>query len=496
MPSDFSDLRVFVSSTSEDLQEYRAVVRHVILDLKWRPTMMEHFGALSERTVDAVHSEIGKCDLMILVVAFRRGWVPPVEKGGNAIDSITALELAFARSKGIPILAMLASETWPGNLWEEDAEARRWVKRFREELNLPAMFFDAEPVTTRESERLPGFRAKVREMLLGHQTRLLAAQVPSVHASDSLGSEFFATARDGLFDGTEVPFLGSGVYGDDPPGYGQLARALSGDTSRNQVTPLATAAEYRERLVGSREIFMASFRKAVEQHSVGAAESPVYELLVRLARLPLIVSTVYDQVLEKRFEAAGIPFVVIAHILKSSGGEHDGRILVLRSGQPPEIVLADRVEIRDGEHIIYKPLGSPFLHDRLDAEHGIDTVVVTEEDHLTFLGRLQNQHTRIPTVITRLLRGRPLLFLGYHLDVWQYRLVMQVFQSIGNRGKSPILAVRTPESPIEEVTWKRLGAGLIPMKTEEFAKRVMASDQSASTAGALSWPPPSLRTQA
>jgi hypothetical protein len=125
--------------------------------------------------------------------------------------------------------------------------------------------------------------------------------------------------------------------------------------------------------------------------------------------------------------------------------------------------------------VIYRPLGSPLLHDSLDPGLEIDTVVITETDHLTFLGRLENQHMQVPTRFSRLLQRRPLLFLGYGLDVWHYRLVMHVFQAVGGRGQGThALAVRQPASPMETLAWQRLGADIVQLDTNEFARRVMA----------------------
>ena len=50
-------MKVFVSSTSKDLTDYRAAARKVILDQGWHPIMMEHFGALPDSTVDACLNE-------------------------------------------------------------------------------------------------------------------------------------------------------------------------------------------------------------------------------------------------------------------------------------------------------------------------------------------------------------------------------------------------------------------------------------------------------
>jgi hypothetical protein len=125
------------------------------------------------------------------------------------------------------------------------------------------------------------------------------------------------------------------------------------------------------------------------------------------------------------------------------------------------------------DYVIYKPLGPPLLHRYVDSDKEIDTVVITETDNLTFLGRLQNQSTKVPARFHRPLQRHPLLFLGYPLDVWHCRLVMQVFEAVGIGPKhASFVAVRQPASPMEELVWKRLGADLLGIDPNVFAKRV------------------------
>src|SRR5688572_24224114 len=169
MLNDDRKVRVFVSSTSEDLAEYRAAARLVILDVGWDPSMQEHMGASPEGTIPACRQLLEQSDVVLLMVAFRRGWIPTVDQGGTGVDSITALELAHARKRNIPVLVMLATDTWPGKLWDKGDEAVAWQEQFRAQLNQPAAFFEWEGA----AGPLPGFRAKVREVLLGQKARLL-----------------------------------------------------------------------------------------------------------------------------------------------------------------------------------------------------------------------------------------------------------------------------------------------------------------------------------
>src|SRR4051812_6906315 len=118
-----STLRVFVSSTSNDLRLHRRVVQELILAQDWQPIMMEHFGTSLDVTVRACRQKVEECDLLLLLVAFRRGWVPTLDQGGDGRRSVTAYELEAARRRHIPVRVLLARESWPGNLWEDEQSA-------------------------------------------------------------------------------------------------------------------------------------------------------------------------------------------------------------------------------------------------------------------------------------------------------------------------------------------------------------------------------------
>jgi len=204
-------LNVFVSSTSKDLHNYRAVARLAILDMGWIPVMMEHFGALPNPTVAACDQKLSECELVLLIVAFSRGWVPTQEQGGDGIRSITACELDFARIKNIPVLVMLANEaSWPGNLYENDQFGRDWVSKFRSQINVPAVFFDFEQETlsTAETERFPAFRVKLRQALLNHKERLLELDKEKKTVDAESGLDHFDSAREGILTGATIPFVG------------------------------------------------------------------------------------------------------------------------------------------------------------------------------------------------------------------------------------------------------------------------------------------------
>jgi hypothetical protein len=445
-------LRVFVSSTQEDLRDFRAAARHVILDLGMDPVMMEHFGASEHPTVEGCRKELESSDVVLLVVAFRQGWVPTVEQGGDGANSITALELRHARDRRIPVLVLMSGKSWPNDLCEDEPGPRGWVRQFQQNLNQFAMFFEHEKPAGREGEALPIFRALVRQVLVKFKEDQLAKRAPAAAAGGGL--DFFDRAADGLRAGNEIPFIGAGIHGAGPLGPAALGAALGGRAAGEGALPLATLAEYRERFLNDREAFLRQLKATVVEQRDAAPPPPLYDLLAGLPRLPMAISATWNDLLEKKLRDAGRSWAVVAHVIRSIDGEHDGKIVVRRGEGDPTLHKADEVDLEGVDCVVYKPLGSIALNRALRRRFGaadfIDTVVITETDHAVFFGLLQNAATR-PVALLRRLRRRPLLFLGYTLDVWQFRLVVRVLEMTGSeRLKSPV-AVRVPESPIEEV---------------------------------------------
>ena len=164
--------KVFISSTTRDLCLHRQAVRDIVLDQKWYPVLVnEHGGPSTNSTVKECVRELETCHLVILLVAFRRGFVPTREQDGDGESSITALELKAAHDRGIPVLIFLSDDTWPMGLSDQETEAdRAWIRRFRAALNQPAGFFGNEGRGYDQGVPIPGegFRSRIREALVKH----------------------------------------------------------------------------------------------------------------------------------------------------------------------------------------------------------------------------------------------------------------------------------------------------------------------------------------
>ncbi|MCD4685835.1 MAG: DUF4062 domain-containing protein [Anaerolineae bacterium] len=108
-------LDVFVSSTSIDLRPHRQAVREAILDLLLYPIMMENFLAERISAVNKCRRAVDDAEIFVGIYAKRYGWVPTSEQGGDGTNSITALEYAWAKARGIPMLCFVLDEEceWP-----------------------------------------------------------------------------------------------------------------------------------------------------------------------------------------------------------------------------------------------------------------------------------------------------------------------------------------------------------------------------------------------
>ena len=110
----------FISSTSEDLKEYRRTARDAAISAGFLPAMMEYFAASGEHPpYRACMEKVAGADVLVAIVAHRYGWVPP-DQPGSDYKSITWLECEEATRQGREVLAFLADKDrrWPAELKE------------------------------------------------------------------------------------------------------------------------------------------------------------------------------------------------------------------------------------------------------------------------------------------------------------------------------------------------------------------------------------------
>lgn len=119
-------MRIFVSSTFEDLREHRAAAIRVLRQLGHEVLAMEDMVAASDTPLAKVLEMVDRSEAYVGVFAWRYGYVPqsapnqtpPLPSVANAVPgttSITHYEYLRARQNGLAVLAFLLDERapWP-----------------------------------------------------------------------------------------------------------------------------------------------------------------------------------------------------------------------------------------------------------------------------------------------------------------------------------------------------------------------------------------------
>ncbi|NBH86742.1 DUF4062 domain-containing protein [bacterium C-53] len=103
-------LQVFVSSTYTDLIEERQTAVQAILDAGHIPAGMELFKAGNESQLNTIYKWIDESDVYMLILGGRYGSIESISN-----KSYTQLEYEYALNKGIPVFAVVLSESFLTN---------------------------------------------------------------------------------------------------------------------------------------------------------------------------------------------------------------------------------------------------------------------------------------------------------------------------------------------------------------------------------------------
>jgi hypothetical protein len=124
-------VKVFLSSTAQDLVAHRQVADDTILRLSQQAVVMERFGPLPGEPVEECERKARECDVVVCIVAHRYGFVP--EKGHG---SITRREVEAAHAAGKDVLVWIVKDDHP---WTE--------KREQDLLTDPTVLADSTKIT-------------------------------------------------------------------------------------------------------------------------------------------------------------------------------------------------------------------------------------------------------------------------------------------------------------------------------------------------------------
>jgi CheY-like chemotaxis protein len=117
-------MKVFISSTYQDLIEYRKKAAEVVERLGQQGIRMEIFGARPDGATIVCYEEIGESDVFVGIYAYRYGYIPP-----NENSSITEMEYDYASKIKKPVFVFIINEDfpWPPKFIESDPAQSKLV---------------------------------------------------------------------------------------------------------------------------------------------------------------------------------------------------------------------------------------------------------------------------------------------------------------------------------------------------------------------------------
>lgn len=282
--------------------------------------------------------------------------------------------------------------------------------------------------------------------------------------------------HDQLMLGKVVPFLGAGapLFGRNPkltpwaqkqggkevisylPTAGELADYLATKTAldADEKGELTKMAQYYEAVAGTAPLR----RRLCEIFSHQQPPTPLHDYLAAVPAPLLIVTTNYDDLMERAYQALGKPCDVVVHVTDKE------RVLWWPHGSAaPQEMPADELLIDlDEVSVVYK------MHGAIDRRpNQVGHYVITEDDYIEFLTRMTRDSV-IPPIFADPFQSRPFLFLGYGLHDWNLRVILNRIQEFRGRPKFRSWAIETLSKPLERKLWESRGVdvydGLTPQQ--------------------------------
>jgi tetratricopeptide (TPR) repeat protein len=211
-------IRVFISSTSEDLRDHREAVRDAVMTLGMHPVMMEHFPAMDADAVAACRQKVIDCDLFVGIYAHRYGHIPQGET-----RSITEMEYDWAGEAGLPrrVFVINRDYAWPDEFREHDKTIEIDAFRQRSGEKVWAEFTTPDSLAAKvtqslvhDAKRLSRERRQQRNLIVGSVALLailLVAIIVAIWASQPESSDEVArkqTQTAAAFVPSPTPFEG------------------------------------------------------------------------------------------------------------------------------------------------------------------------------------------------------------------------------------------------------------------------------------------------
>ena len=153
--------RIYVSSTFNDLQDYRNAVSVALRRLGHEDVAMEYYVAEDKRPLDRCLEDVESCDAYVGIFAWRYGYVP--EAGNPDQLSVTELEYRRARATGKTCMSFLISENASWQRAKMEIAAMDRIEALRQELMSSTVvdtFANVDELTRKVNEAVVNWEKK------------------------------------------------------------------------------------------------------------------------------------------------------------------------------------------------------------------------------------------------------------------------------------------------------------------------------------------------
>jgi hypothetical protein len=302
--------------------------------------------------------------------------------------------------------------------------------------------------------------------------------------SDPLDSHY-DTVINAMIDGRVVPFLGAGANkcgrpkgsnwqcGKQPPDGKELSEYLAEKFMypENDKKDLVKVAQYISTMTGSgplyeelHELLDADYPSTSLTHFFANFQSILREKEYK-PRYQLIVTTNYDDLIERAFRKTEEPFDLVTYVAE---GEQRGKFLHL----PPD--GKERLIEKPNEYrslslkertVILKIHGTV---DRIHDER--DSFVITEDHYIEYLTRTDISNL-LPVTLAAKMRKSHFLFLGYSLRDWNLRVIL--YRIWGEQKLNyQSWAIQLDPHPIDRKFWVKRDVDILNIDLENYITKL------------------------
>ncbi len=373
-----------------------------------------------------------------------------------------------------------------------DANARQLLQRVQTARDLAQLYtegkrlYDAGQLAQALEylRRIQGQRLNYRDTdaLVSLAERVAPKTIPVAAPKNDPLETHYAGVIKAFINGRLVPFLGIGVNlvgrpqdaawspGQYPPSNQELSAYLAQNyhfPSDANMENLVGVSQYIAVLNSDetlkselRAVFDADYPPTRLHRFLATATSQLREKGYKVP-CPIIISTMYDDILERTLRAANEPFDLVTYI-----ADGDARGNWWHRTFEGQDILIDKpnqyVNMKPDQRIVVVK-----IHGAVDRDDSVrDSFVITEDHYIDYLTS-SDISSLIPVKLKERLQLSSFLFMGYALRDWNLRVLLyRIWGNVPVRNKS--WAIQPQPQMLDREIWQKRNVSLIDLELEQY----------------------------